>query len=173
MRYLNFYLAILSLSVVFACSKDGDLSSTNENLKKGQPFESKIVGFTSNGEFSAIEEEQYHHYLINHVLELPKSSKGQQISTELKQEEGAAWLLTKLIIGQSSYAVKQKLILDQGKFHLTGETCTCESTNCTFGCELLSGPGCNCSSCSNRGAECKKTHKRTSGDLSLTHFQIP
>ena len=62
--------------------------------------------------------------------------------------------------------ISSKILISGNGFTLEGEECKCESTDCTFGCEVLSM--CTCSSCSRPG-QCKKTHTVKS-ELSKASF---
>lgn len=86
------------------------------------------------------------------------------IKAELEEGVDPYYMLNTTTKDKST-SITSKIILTDSGFKMSGETCTCTSTGCNLGCEVMSM--CSCSSCSL--GTCEKTHTFI-GRLSQSDF---
>lgn len=163
--YLKIIATFILAITLFACVNDETTADTNENLMSinyDNAFENKI-GFLNQDtkSFTLINESKMISYW-NKTLELSSEFQYGQIKlykAEVEENEDQYYILnTKANDGKTYMSISTKLILSDFGFEVQGETCVCESTDCNFGCEVLSM--CSCSSCARPGV-CKKKHTLT------------
>lgn len=164
METIKFLFALLL--IVSSCS---DEKRENENLdifkEKSINYESTFdnpIGFidSKSKDFIKITKND----LVSHwnkVYDLKTKTEFENIKlikAEVDAEEEQYYILNSTS-ENGMINISSKVFLTEVGFRLAGETCKCESTNCTFGCEVLRM--CVCSSCGGQNGQCKKTHTLT------------
>lgn len=121
-----------------------------------------VVSSSESDEFIDIKKSQLINYWKKN-LELSDETKFNEIrlvKAEIEEGEKQYYMLNTIAENKGVYMnINTKVSLTKDGFLMRGETCVCESTNCNFGCEVLSM--CRCSSCARPGV-CKKKHTLTS-----------
>ena len=162
-------LTVFSI-MAFACQDDkGALepedSFTKKSIDFNDPFKNTI-GFTDaeTDEFVEIQQED----LIDHwkkSLELDEDVSFSSMELVKVNNDDESYLMITAKSDSGRVNVNSKASVSDKGIMLSGETCTCKSTNCGLGCEVLSM--CKCSACARNG-ECEKTH--TVSELSRASF---
>ena len=152
-------LLIFSITV-FACQADKDVEEQVDSFNKKsidfkEPFKNTI-GFTDaeTDEFVEIQQED----LIDHwkkSLELDEDVSFSSMELVKVNNDDESYLMITAKSDSGRVNVTSKASVSDKGIMLSGETCTCKSTNCGLGCEVLSM--CKCSACARNG-ECEKTH---------------
>jgi len=157
----NCFLIVLSL--LSSCN-DMDLENDDYDVNTHDVFQNSIGILGTDGSFKRLDRIDMNNF-IKSDLDLEFSNKNIEFHDysiqEAQDENRDAIYFLKTTSTDKSASVSIKLLRDpNGNLLLTGDTCKCESTDCSFGCNASgAGPTCSCSICNN---ECKKTS--TSGE---------
>tara|TARA_R110002124_G_scaffold282408_1_gene457511 strand:- start:78 stop:581 length:504 start_codon:yes stop_codon:yes gene_type:complete len=149
-------LTVITLFFITACSNENN-NFTEESIDYEEVFANKIGYVDVNTKrFNEINESQLTEYWKTN-FELSSDlefNKVKLIKAKIEKGEEQYYILN-ATSKNGKINISSKILLNDNGFRMSGEECKCESTGCTFGCEVLSM--CSCSSCSRPGS-CKKTH---------------
>jgi hypothetical protein len=155
---INPFLFIFCLIFLSSCD-DIDFNSENLDLNTENVFENSIGILTADGSFKKLDRIDMNS-TIKSDLNLAFNNKNIEfhnfsIQEALDENKKTIYFL-KTTSTDKSASVSIKLIKDSnGNLLLSGDTCKCESTDCSFGCNASgAGSTCACSICND---ECKKT----------------
>lgn len=152
-------LSILLLLFIFSCTNENS-NFIEESIDYENVFENKIGYVDENtNKTNLINELQLVQYWKNTFDLHPETEFNdvKLIKAQIEEGEEQYYMLNSRS-KDGTINISSKIMLTQNGFTMRGEECKCESTNCTFGCEVVSM--CQCSTCSSHTGtgECKKTH---------------
>lgn len=164
--------------LIFTSSCSREEVSTSNSEEENQTLKSNPEEFFSNYSIGYIDDDElfvsitpeYYQNWITYWSELDNQANFEFLELSLEDYDTTA-VLKSLISYDNDISISHTLVLtDIGDetYLMTKETCECENSNCTFGCEASSsGPGhCNCSGCSPKSGssdDCTKTHTISHG----------
>ncbi len=160
---------LISTMIVISCQKEESLSQARL-MKKSTVFQTHEIGYLNEGDvFVDITQSEYQDWLRS-VLDIDDTVTIDFDDTEFNEDGGDYYLKTTWTYpyDENVTVTAYDQLNDVGtSYRLDGETCTCESTGCSSGCEAQASPGnCSCTACF--GGSCTKKHTITQNPYS--HF---
>lgn len=156
--------AIINMNFMNSTIDDDNTVIVNENLRNfnfEKPFENSIA--YKNDPSKEINKEELTAYWNEQLeLEEPVEFKDFKIIFSDPGEYDKQYFMISARSVDGRISIGSHLNIDDNTFLITGETCTCTTSDCSqMGCEVQPGPGCSCSYCS---GTCTKTHKVEVGE---------